>query len=62
MQAAGSEIQWAEIFGGGDETILSEQYSSPVMVHRYPSDVKAFYMQPDPDRPRVALCVDVSRS
>ncbi len=59
MQAAGSEIQWGGDFGGGDETILSEQYSSPVMVHRYPSDVKAFYMQPDPERPKVALCVDV---
>ena len=59
MQAAGSEIQWGGDFGGGDETILSEQYSSPVMVHRYPSEVKAFYMQPDPERPEVALCVDV---
>jgi asparaginyl-tRNA synthetase len=59
MQAAGSEIQWGGDFGGGDETILSEQYDSPVMVHRYPSSVKAFYMQPDPERPEVALCVDV---
>jgi asparaginyl-tRNA synthetase len=59
MQAAGSEIQWGGDFGGGDETILSGQYSSPVMVHRYPSEVKAFYMQPDPERPQVALCVDV---
>jgi asparaginyl-tRNA synthetase len=59
MQAAGSGIQWGGDFGGGDETLLSEQYSSPVMVHRYPSDVKAFYMQPDPARPEVAMCVDV---
>jgi asparaginyl-tRNA synthetase len=59
MRAAGSEIQWGGDFGGGDETIISEQYSSPVMVHRYPSSVKAFYMQPDPARPEVALCVDV---
>ncbi len=59
LQAAGSEIQWGGDFGGGDETILSEQYESPVMVHRYPSGVKAFYMQPDPERPEVALCVDV---
>jgi asparaginyl-tRNA synthetase len=59
LQAAGSEIQWGGDFGGGDETILSEQYSSPLVVHRYPSDIKAFYMQPDPDRPGVALCVDV---
>ena len=59
VQAAGSEIQWGGDFGGGDETVLSEQYSSPVMVHRYPSEVKAFYMQPDPERPEVALCVDI---
>jgi asparaginyl-tRNA synthetase len=59
LQAANSEIQWGGDFGGGDETILSEQFSSPVMIHRYPSKVKAFYMQPDPDRPEVALCVDV---
>ncbi len=59
MQEAGSEIQWGGDFGSGDETILSQQYSSPIMVHRYPSDVKAFYMQPDPERPEVALCVDV---
>jgi asparaginyl-tRNA synthetase len=59
IQAAGSEIQWGGDFGAGDETILSEQYASPVMVHRYPSQVKAFYMQPDPEREEVALCVDV---
>jgi asparaginyl-tRNA synthetase len=59
LQAAGSEIQWGGDLGGGDETILSQKYSSPVMVHRYPSEVKAFYMQPDPERSEVALCVDV---
>ena len=59
IQAAGSEIQWGGDFGGGDETVLSEQYDAPVMVHRYPSEVKAFYMQPDPERPELALCVDV---
>jgi len=59
LQAAGSEIKWGGDFGGGDETILSEQHDSPVMVHRYPSEVKAFYMAPDPARPEVALCVDV---
>jgi asparaginyl-tRNA synthetase len=59
LMAAGSEIQWGGDFGGGDETILSEQFGMPVMVHRYPSDIKAFYMQPDSERPEVALCVDV---
>jgi asparaginyl-tRNA synthetase len=59
LQAAGSEIQWGSDFGGGDETILSERFSSPLLVHRYPSATKAFYMQPDPERPEVALCVDM---
>ncbi len=59
LQAAGSEIQWGGDFGGGDETILTKQFDCPIMVHRYPSAVKAFYMKPDPSRPDVALCVDV---
>jgi asparaginyl-tRNA synthetase len=46
-------------FGSPDETWLSSQYDRPVMVHRYPADVKAFYMEPDPKDPKYALCVDV---
>ena len=46
-------------FGSPDETWLSAQFDRPVMVHRYPADVKAFYMEPDPKDPRFALCVDV---
>lgn len=45
--------------GAMDETILGEPYDRPVMIHRYPVEVKAFYMQPDPERPNRALCVDV---
>src|SRR6266403_1159331 len=45
--------------GSPDETYLSSQYDRPVMVHRYPANVKAFYMEPDPQRPELALCVDV---
>jgi asparaginyl-tRNA synthetase len=59
LQAKGSEIQWGGDFGGGDETLLSQEYDRPVMVDGYPSAVKAFYMQPDPGRPEVAMCVDV---
>ncbi|MDP2998975.1 MAG: asparagine--tRNA ligase [Bryobacterales bacterium] len=59
LQAKGSEIQWGGDFGGTDETLISEEYSSPVMVDRYPSQVKAFYFQPDDQRPEVALAVDV---
>ena len=59
LQAKGSEIQWGGDFGGGDETLLSEGYDRPLMVDRYPSAIKAFYMQPDAERPELALGVDV---
>jgi asparaginyl-tRNA synthetase len=59
LQQHGSEIQWGGDFGGGDETILTQQFDRPIMVDRYPSAIKAFYMAPDPDRPEVALGVDV---
>lgn len=59
LNAQGSEIEWGGDFGGGDETILSQQFDRPLMVHRYPAQVKAFYMEPDPARPELALCVDV---
>ena len=50
LQKNGSEIQWGGDFGGGDETIISQQFDKPVMVHRYPTAIKAFYMEPDPQR------------
>ncbi len=59
LQQKGSEIQWGGDFGGTDETILSEQFDKPILVTRYPTQIKAFYMAPDPARPEVALCVDV---
>jgi asparaginyl-tRNA synthetase len=52
-------FEYGNDFGSPDETWLSAQYDRPVMVHRYPADVKAFYMEPDPKDPRYALCVDV---
>ncbi|HZL57637.1 MAG TPA: asparagine--tRNA ligase [Bryobacteraceae bacterium] len=59
LQEHGSEIQWGGDFGGGDETILTQQFDKPMMVDRFPSAIKAFYMAPDPDRAEVALGVDV---
>ncbi len=59
LQQHGSEIQWGGDFGGGDETILTQQFDRPIMVDRFPMAIKAFYMQPDPDRPEVAMGVDV---
>ncbi len=46
-------------FGAPDETILSERYDRPVMITRYPEQVKAFYMKRDPEHPGKVLCVDV---
>jgi asparaginyl-tRNA synthetase len=59
LQAKGSEIQWGGDFGGTDETLLTDDQQRPLMVDRYPTAIKAFYFQPDPERPDVALGVDV---
>jgi asparaginyl-tRNA synthetase len=59
LQAKGLPIQWGGDFGGPDETTLSEGYDRPVLVHRYPSAIKAFYMKPDPERADLALGVDM---
>lgn len=54
-----SRFEWGGDLGSPDETYISSQFDRPVMIHRYPAVVKAFYMEPDPQRPDVALCVDV---
>jgi len=54
-----NKFEWGGDLGSPDETYLSSLYDRPVMVHRYPASVKAFYMEPDPQRPDLALCVDV---
>jgi len=54
-----NKFEYGGDLGSPDETYLSSQYDKPVMVHRYPAKVKAFYMEPDPQRPELALCVDV---
>ncbi len=54
-----AKFEWGGDLGAPDETYLSAQFEKPVMVHRYPAKVKAFYMEPDPQRPELALCVDV---
>jgi asparaginyl-tRNA synthetase len=55
----GLPFEWGGDFGGPDETMLSEQFDRPLMVHRFPAAIKAFYMKPDPERPELALGVDV---
>jgi asparaginyl-tRNA synthetase len=59
LHTLGSDIAFGDDFGADDETVLTQQYDRPIMVHRYPSAVKAFYMEPDPLDPSLALCVDV---
>ncbi len=55
----GREFEWGDDFGAPDETVISEQFDRPVMVHRYPAAVKAFYMKRDPENEKLALAVDV---
>jgi asparaginyl-tRNA synthetase len=59
LKGAGLPVEWGGDFGGTDETVLSEQFDRPVLVHRYPAAVKAFYMKPDPEQLDLALCVDM---
>ncbi|HEX5732763.1 MAG TPA: asparagine--tRNA ligase [Blastocatellia bacterium] len=54
-----TRFEWGGDFGSPDETYLSSQFDRPVMVHRYPAAIKAFYMKPDPARPELSLSVDV---
>jgi len=59
LEAEGTETPRGSDFGGADETVLSCSFDKPVIVHRYPTDVKAFYMQPDSEHPGLALCMDM---
>lgn len=59
LKKNGVDFEWGNDLGGADETIISNHFDMPVMVHRYPSEVKAFYMKRDPENPKVALAVDV---
>lgn len=59
LHKKGVDFQWGNDFGGSDETVISEEFDRPVMVHRYPAAIKAFYMKRDPQNPKLALAVDV---
>lgn len=52
-------FKWGDDFGAPDETLISEQFDRPVFVHHYPTEMKAFYMAPDPNRPEVCLSADL---
>jgi asparaginyl-tRNA synthetase len=59
VNAEGVAMPWGDDFGAPQEEAVAKGYDRPVMVHRYPAEIKAFYMQPDPADPKHALCVDV---
>jgi asparaginyl-tRNA synthetase len=59
LQAAGSDIPYGDDFGGDDETILTKQFDRPIIVHRFPAAVKAFYMKKDPTNPLLTMSMDV---
>jgi asparaginyl-tRNA synthetase len=59
LREEGTEVPWGEDFGGDEETVLSQLFDRPVLLHRYPLSCKAFYMEADPEDPRLALCVDM---
>jgi asparaginyl-tRNA synthetase len=58
LRQKSSEFEWGGDFGSPDETALSEQYDKPLLVHRYPAAVKAFYARRDPEDDRLSLSVD----
>jgi asparaginyl-tRNA synthetase len=59
LTAAGLDISWGEDFGAEHETVIAEQFGRPVMITHYPTAIKAFYMQPSPEDPKVVLGLDV---
>ena len=59
LHKQGINFEWGNDLGGTDETVISEQFDRPVMVHHYPAAVKAFYMKRDPNDEKYALAVDV---
>jgi asparaginyl-tRNA synthetase len=59
LQKAGNPTKWGDDFGGDEETLLSKEFDKPVIVHRYPAAVKAFYMATDAERPELSLSFDM---
>ena len=59
LKKNGIEFEYGNDLGGTDETVISNQFDKPVVVHRYPAAIKAFYMKEDPEDSTKALCVDV---
>ncbi len=62
LKEKGSKMEWGEDFGAPEEALLSEIFDTPVCITHFPAEIKAFYMQPDPERPELVLGVDVMAS
>ena len=59
LQKDGFDVKWGDDFGSPEETHISSKYDSPVIVHRFPSEIKAFYMKRDPNNEKVVLGMDI---
>jgi asparaginyl-tRNA synthetase len=59
LKKNGVDFEWGNDFGASDETVIVQQFDRPVIIHRYPAAVKAFYMKRDAENPKLALAVDV---
>ena len=55
----GSDFKYGSDFGAADETLLSEQFDKPIMIHRWPANIKPFYMKRDEHDHELALGVDM---
>jgi asparaginyl-tRNA synthetase len=59
LQKSGNPTRYGDDFGGDEETIISKEFDQPVMIHRYPAPIKAFYMERDPQREDLSLSFDM---
>ena len=59
LNEGGVEFEWGDDFGGGDETVISKKFDQPLVVHRFPSAIKAFYMKQDPEDTRLSMGMDI---
>ncbi len=59
LKSNGVNFEYGTDFGGTDETVISEQFDRPVIIHRWPADIKAFYMKRAPDNEELALGMDI---
>jgi len=59
LKTKGMTANFGDDLGGDEETVIANSFDRPVMISRYPTEIKAFYMQPDPKDPSVVLGLDM---